>query len=72
MVLAYPNGAPVVEIYSDESGGYSDASKQGATIAFNVLRPDGKYVPWTEVEKLANKSGVYIRAGGKFSFIHDA
>ncbi|KAJ3519695.1 hypothetical protein NM208_g5134 [Fusarium decemcellulare] len=62
--LRYPNGAPVVEIYVDDPTMYGDPSRQGATFAFNIMRQDGSYVPWTDVERLANDAGVYIRAGG--------
>lgn len=43
---------------------YGEPLAQGPTFAFNIMREDGSYVPWTEVERLANKAGVYIRAGG--------
>jgi molybdenum cofactor sulfurtransferase len=65
MALHHPNGSPVVEIYVDKATGYDDPSKQGATFAFNVLRSDGSYVSWLDVEKMANTAGVYIRAGGQ-------
>ncbi|KAH7163120.1 pyridoxal phosphate-dependent transferase [Dactylonectria estremocensis] len=64
MALRYPNGSPAVEVYVDDPNMYGDPSRQGATFAFNVMRQDGTYVPWTDVEKLANDAGVYIRAGG--------
>jgi len=66
--LRYPNGTPVVEIYANDhhDGGraFGDSRRQGSTMAFNVLRPDGSYVRWTEVEKLANEQKVFVRAGG--------
>lgn len=65
MALRYPNGSPVVEVYVDDPTMYGDPSRQGATFAFNVLRQDGTYVPWTDIERLANEAGVYIRAGGE-------
>ncbi|KAI1044896.1 hypothetical protein LB505_005198 [Fusarium chuoi] len=43
---------------------YGDPSLQGPTFAFNIMKEDGSYIPWTEVERLANSAGVYIRAGG--------
>ncbi|KAM5375764.1 hypothetical protein ACJZ2D_005820 [Fusarium nematophilum] len=64
VALKYPNGAPVVEIYVDDPCMYGDPLRQGATFAFNIIRQDGSYVPWTDVERLANDTGVYIRAGG--------
>lgn len=64
MALKYSNGSPVVEVYVDDPTMYGDPQRQGATFAFNVLKQDGTYVPWTEIEKMANDAGVYIRAGG--------
>ena len=63
--LKHRDGSPVVELYADEPAMYGDPSAQGPTFAFNITREDGSYVPWTEVERLANNAGVYIRAGGK-------
>ena len=63
--LKHRDGSPVVELYADEPVMYGDPSAQGPTFAFNIMREDGSYVPWTEVERLANNAGVYIRAGGK-------
>ncbi|KAF5241240.1 hypothetical protein FAUST_3922 [Fusarium austroamericanum] len=62
--LKHRNGLPVIELYADDPVRYGDPSAQGPTFAFNIMREDGSYVPWTEVERLANKAGVYIRAGG--------
>lgn len=64
VALEYSNGSPVVEVYVDDGATYEDSSLQGPTLAFNILREDGSYVPWTDVERLANVSGIYIRAGG--------
>lgn len=63
--LKYPNGTPVVEIYVEDATKIGDALAQGPTLAFNVLRQDGSYAPWPDVERMANDAGVYIRAGGK-------
>jgi molybdenum cofactor sulfurtransferase len=68
--LRHPNGRPLVELYVDDKIKMATEdncfpSKQGATFAFNVLRSDGNYVPWAEVEKTANEAKVYIRAGGE-------
>ena len=43
---------------------YSDPKTAGATIAFNMLRPDGSILPHNMVEDLANVHKIYIRAGG--------
>ncbi|KAF4962723.1 hypothetical protein FSARC_9284 [Fusarium sarcochroum] len=64
VALKYQDGSPVVELYADDPFMYGEPSAQGPTFAFNILREDGSYVPWTEAERLANNAGVYIRAGG--------
>ncbi|KAL4730536.1 hypothetical protein ACLX1H_002572 [Fusarium chlamydosporum] len=62
--IKHRDGSPVIEIYADDPVMYGEPLAQGPTFAFNIMREDGSYVPWTEVERLANKAGVYIRAGG--------
>lgn len=69
--LRYANGGMVVKVYEDLEGGdgstgYGDSSRQGGTVAFNVLRPDGRFVSYDRVESLANDRGIYIRSGGKW------
>lgn len=39
------------------------ACGQGPVVAFNLLRPDGSYVGYREVERLATLSGVRLRTG---------
>ncbi|KAL8388466.1 hypothetical protein RB595_009224 [Gaeumannomyces hyphopodioides] len=65
--LRHHNGAPVCHIYGDEEGtrpAFGNPDRQGATMAFNVVHPDGTYVPYSEVEEVANSKGIYIRSGG--------
>lgn len=62
--LTHSNGLPACRIYKDPEAMYGDPKTQGATIAFNVLDSVGTPIPFTEVEKLANINGIYIRAGG--------
>ncbi|KAL2258543.1 hypothetical protein VTK26DRAFT_8116 [Humicola hyalothermophila] len=77
--LRYPNGQPLCRVYdgADEDGergggggggagpaAFGDPKRQGATLAFNVFRPDGRYVAYATVERLANERGVYVRSGG--------
>lgn len=65
--LRHPNGRPACHIYTDDDGqGYGDPQRQGATIAFNMMDADGVYVPYSDVEKIANDNGVYVRSGGRF------
>ncbi|KAK4170232.1 putative molybdenum cofactor sulfurase [Cladorrhinum sp. PSN259] len=60
--MRYANGQPVCKIYMDE--GYGDPTRQGATVAFNVFRADGRYESYAKVEGLANERGIYVRSGG--------
>ncbi|KAK4230643.1 putative molybdenum cofactor sulfurase [Podospora fimiseda] len=60
--MRYGNGQEVCKIYMDE--GYGDPSKQGATVAFNILKENGRYESYAKVEGLANERGIYVRSGG--------
>ena len=62
--LRYPTGALLCHIYKDESAIYGDPTTQGATVAFNVKRPDGSVIGYTIVERLADERGIYLRSGG--------
>lgn len=62
--LAHPNGQPAIQIYKDDSTVYGDPKTQGATIAFNVLRADGTPIGYSDVEKGADRHGIYVRSGG--------
>ena len=62
--LCYGNGQPLCRIYNEDYGAFGDPVKQGSVIAFNVVRADGQYVPYSDVERLANDAGIYIRSGG--------
>ena len=62
--LRHPNGRPLCHIYSDDEA-FGDPTRQGATVAFNIFRQDGTYVPYSTVERMANEKGIYIRSGGK-------
>lgn len=61
--MKHSNGRPVARIYKDENAVYGDPSVQGATIAFNVLRPDGHLVGFEEVEEAADERSIYVRSG---------
>jgi selenocysteine lyase/cysteine desulfurase len=43
--------------------GPSDRSSHGGIVAFNVLRDDGRLVPYQEVEAAARERGIAIRGG---------
>lgn len=64
--LTHPNGRKLCKIYTEDDGrGFGDSRKQGATIAFNLLDAVGMYIPYSDVEKICNKKGFYVRSGGK-------
>lgn len=61
--MMHSNGRPVVRIYKDDNAIYGDPAVQGATIAFNVLRPDGSLIGFEEVEEAADERQIYVRSG---------
>ena len=56
--LRHGNGAPVVAVHGPRS-----TSGRGATIALNVLEPEGHQVPYWEVEEQARRCGLAVRGG---------
>lgn len=64
--LRHSNGRPLCAIYNDTEDGdlYTDPTKQGATIAFNILDIHGNHFGYSHVEKVANEKSIYLRAGG--------
>jgi hypothetical protein len=69
--LRHGNGRLLCKIYEEGEGetAFGDAKRQGATVAFNLLRADGTYESYATVERLANERGVYVRSGGKTPFV---
>jgi selenocysteine lyase/cysteine desulfurase len=69
--LRHGNGRLLCKIYEEGEGetAFGDAKRQGATVAFNLLRADGTYESHATVERLANERGVYVRSGGKTPFV---
>ncbi|EKG12825.1 Aminotransferase class V/Cysteine desulfurase [Macrophomina phaseolina MS6] len=61
--LRHINGRPLVAVYNDSTATFGDAHTQGATIAFNVMRPDGTFVAPSTVERAANARNIYLRSG---------
>jgi molybdenum cofactor sulfurtransferase len=61
--MTHSNGTPVARIYKDDNAIYGDPSVQGATIAFNVQRPDGSLIGFEEVEEAADERQIYVRSG---------
>lgn len=69
--LRHLNGRAVCRIYSESKEDSGKASRQGPVIAFNVLYADGNHRSYSDVERMANEAGIYIRSGGK-SFTYQA
>ncbi|XP_014396073.1 PREDICTED: molybdenum cofactor sulfurase, partial [Myotis brandtii] len=59
--LRYPNGAPVVRIYSDSE--FRSPEVQGPVINFNVLDASGNVVGYSQVEKMASLFNIQVRTG---------
>uniref|UniRef100_A0A6I8PQE9 Molybdenum cofactor sulfurase n=1 Tax=Ornithorhynchus anatinus TaxID=9258 RepID=A0A6I8PQE9_ORNAN len=59
--LRYPNGAPVVRIYSDTE--FDDPATQGPIINFNVLDENGHVVGYSQVDKMASLHNIHVRTG---------
>ncbi|GAB1301510.1 Molybdenum cofactor sulfurase [Apodemus speciosus] len=57
----YPNGAPVVRIYSDSE--FSSPDVQGPIINFNVLDDGGKIIGYSQVDKMAGLYNIHLRTG---------
>lgn len=58
MALSHPDGSPLVRIY-----GPRDMAERSATVAFNILTPEGAAVPFGVVERHAHAVRVAIRGG---------
>ena len=63
--LRHGNDQPICKIYSEGRHGFGNSKLQGATIAFNILKADGTFVPYSDVEKLADDRNIYVRSGGR-------
>jgi selenocysteine lyase/cysteine desulfurase len=56
--LVHPSGAPMVLLH-----GPAELCDRGATFAFNLLRPDGRPIPYGEVEQRARAHKLALRGG---------
>ncbi len=54
----YPGGEPLVRMY-----GPTSTEERGGTVAFNLLRRDGRVVPYGDVERAASVEGIALRGG---------
>ncbi|KAM9097564.1 molybdenum cofactor sulfurase [Sarcophilus harrisii] len=59
--LQYPNGAPVIQIYSDTE--FNNPQTQGPIINFNVLDDNGDIVGYSQIEKMASLHNIHVRTG---------
>ncbi|XP_037364538.1 LOW QUALITY PROTEIN: molybdenum cofactor sulfurase [Talpa occidentalis] len=59
--LRYPNGAPVVRIYSDSE--FSSPEVHGPIINFNVLDDNGTIIGYSQVDKMASLYNIQVRTG---------
>uniref|UniRef100_A0A8C0W1U8 Molybdenum cofactor sulfurase n=1 Tax=Castor canadensis TaxID=51338 RepID=A0A8C0W1U8_CASCN len=59
--LRYPNGAPVVRIYSDSE--FSSPDVQGPIINLNVLEASGNVIGYSQVDKMASLYNIHLRTG---------
>eukprot|EP00917_Polyrhabdina_sp_WS-2016_P024928 GHVP01053768.1.p1 GENE.GHVP01053768.1~~GHVP01053768.1.p1 ORF type:complete len:515 (-),score=93.47 GHVP01053768.1:70-1593(-) len=60
--MKHSNGNPVAEIYTRSFPEYSE-KPVGGVVAFNLLRPEGSYVNFGEVESLASVENIHLRTG---------
>ncbi len=70
--MRHSNGTPMICVY-----GPSGCRQRGATIAFNVLDPDGALIDFRTVEERANRANLSLRTGyfcnpgaAEFAFEH--
>ncbi len=56
--LRHQGGEPMVRLY-----GSHGRKARGATVAFNLLRPDGSFVPYALFEAFAQASRIAVRGG---------
>lgn len=59
--LHHGNSQQVADIYCH--GDFSDPSKQGPIVNFNLKRSDGSYIGFAEVDKMAQLYNIHLRTG---------
>nr|CEL70351.1 TPA: molybdopterin cofactor sulfurase, putative [Neospora caninum Liverpool] len=57
-LLRHSNGAPAVLVYWSEP-----SPPTGGIVSFNLLRPDGSFVPFPQVEADASEALIHLRTG---------
>jgi molybdenum cofactor sulfurtransferase len=62
--LRYSTGMQVCHIYKGGRSEFGDSTTQGPTIAFNIVRRRGTFIPCTSiVDTLADEQKVFVRTG---------
>jgi molybdenum cofactor sulfurtransferase len=59
--LRYKNGAKLCQIYSE--GNYTSPSKQGPIVCFNLKDSSGKWIGYSDFEKIAASNNINLRTG---------
>jgi len=59
--MTHSNGKKVCVVYGNHY--FNDSSKQGPILTFNLLRDDGTFVGYNEVEQLASLNKIHLRTG---------
>ncbi|CAH1241418.1 MOCOS [Branchiostoma lanceolatum] len=59
--LKHHNGHPVAVVYADTD--FDDITTQGAIVNFNLMRANGDFVGYSEVDKLASLHDIHLRTG---------
>lgn len=62
--MKHADGSPVFHIYKDVHSTYGDTRTQGATVTFNISKPDGTWAGSAKVGVTAAAYGIHIRTGG--------
>ncbi|CAH1987697.1 unnamed protein product [Acanthoscelides obtectus] len=61
ITMHHSNGQPVAVLYHDTV--FDNRSHQGAIVNFNLLRPNGEYIGYSEVLHMANLHQIHLRTG---------
>ncbi|KAG7294963.1 hypothetical protein JYU34_022637 [Plutella xylostella] len=59
--LKHKNGTKAAVLYMDSD--FSDVTKQGGIVTFNIVRDDGTYIGYNEFQHMADLFGICVRTG---------
>lgn len=59
--MRHSNGEPVAKIYTHDT--FSTKETQGPIVNFNLLKSDGRFVGYGEVEQMAELYNIQLRTG---------